>query len=161
MQLPKLTKDKHEMIVRKVTWGRLIMGFPMICFIAAFVFYQGKIKMFLADNLLAALGLAVAVLAALYFLIRDSLKEKVVLVVNIHGIWIRKKGLITWSNLRYYYFEVADDENETTYLKIGLHDSDKQIKISMSMFDTNEQLIDEAILRNSGEYNIIALKDNY
>lgn len=84
------------------------------------------------------------------------------MVINKEGIWTPKKGLLEWSNIQYYYFEELISDNDTIYLlKIKLLEPPKEVKMDISFFNKSQQDIDTAIAHNSGNYNIIALKENY
>ena len=84
------------------------------------------------------------------------------MVINKYGIWVFQKGLLAWSNIQYYYFEeVIGEGANASLLKIKLLDRTNEVKIDISFFNTSEQDIEAAIEQNSGDFNIIALKENY
>jgi len=162
MQSPKLTYDKNELVIRKEAWINLILGFPAISLLTIGLFFHKETKPFFIENPLVTLASIVIIIAALYFLVHNSLDRRIKMAINKEGIWIAKKGLLSWSNLQYYYFEeITSDYDTTSLLKIKLLEPAKEVKVDISFFNTSEQEIEQAIERNSGEYKIIALKKSY
>ena len=162
MQSPRLTYDINEIIIKKEAWINLILGFPAISLFAIFLFFHQETKPFFRENIFATVAAVIVVLIALYFLVRNSLDSRIKMVINKYGIWVFQKGLLAWSNIQYYYFEeVIGEGANASLLKIKLLDRTNEVKIDISFFNTSEQDIEAAIEQNSGDFNIIALKENY
>jgi hypothetical protein len=158
MQPPKLTYDHDELVVKKEDWINLIFGFPALSLFAICLFFGKDTKPFFKGNLIGTGAAVLIILISLYFLVRQSLDNRVKMVINKKGIWTARKGWLLWSNIQYYYFEEIRGEGaDTSLLKIRLLDNTKEVKIDISFFNTSKQHIDTAIERNSRDFNIIAL----
>ena len=162
MQPPRLTYDKGELIIRKEAWINLILGFPAIALFAISLFFHKETRPFFREHPIVTIAAVLIILAALYFLVRNSLDRRIKMVINKMGVWTVQKGLLAWSNIQYYYFEEVRSDNATaTLLKVKLVEPDKEIKIDISFFNVSERDIDRAIATNSGDLKIIALKESY
>jgi len=162
MQPPKLTHDNNELVIQKEVWINLILGVPAISLFAICLFSNKSTKRFFKENQIATIAVILIILAALFYLIRRSLDSRVKMVINKEGIWTSSKGLLLWSNIQYYYFDEIKSDYDTAFLlKIRLNQPDKEIIVDISFFNTCEKEIANAIANNSGDYNIIALKENY
>lgn len=162
MQQPRLSYDKNELLIRKEAWINLIFGFPAISLFAIGLLFHKETRPFFRENPIVTVVAVLIVLVALYFLVRNSLDKRIKMVVNQEGIWTAQEGLLVWSNIQYYYFEEIQSDNVTTWLlKIKLIEPTKEVAVDTSHFNTSQQDIETAIERNSGNYNIIALKENY
>jgi len=161
MKSPKLTNDENEIVLKKEGWTNLIFGLLAIAFITMTLFFGAGTKLFFKENFLISVFTVFIIITAAYFLIRNGLDRRIKMVVNEYGIWTISKGLLEWSNIQYYYFEEInrDGTDITSILKIKLQNQSKNVKIDISNFNTSVQHIETAIKLNSGNFNIIGLKE--
>src|SRR5215211_5979647 len=150
MQLPKLTNDCKELVIKKEAWINLILGFPGIALLAIALFFGKETKPFFKENPFVTVVAVIIILVAIYFLFRYSLDRRIKMVINKEGIWTPKKGLLVWSNVQYYYFEEIQTDNATvSLLKIKLLKPSKEVKIDIAFFNKSERDIEVAIKDNS------------
>lgn len=154
----ELTNDKNELIIKKGSWLNIILGIPAFSLFGIFIFFGEETNPYFKEDPIAISAFILIFLSGIFLLFRNGIVEKIMMVINHHGIWISNKGLIEWQNIYYYYFEeVQLDEEVKSYLKFKLRDKEKEIKLNISLWDTCEQDIEASIRRNSVDFNIIRL----
>jgi hypothetical protein len=158
MNRPGLTYDLKELIGKVMPAKGYIFGILFLFGLVCILIGPSHITLHdLKESWISTSLILLFLVYGLFSAIRMVLDRRIKLVINKNGIWHYKEGLIPWSNVYYYYFEIQRDDVSVSLFKLKLLEPEKELSIHISDINVSFDDIEAAIKKNAIGYNILCL----
>ncbi len=154
MSKPLLTNKPDEYIAKNNANWLIIIGIIPTIALFYFIFNYAENQQEIQKNPIGSLFTIAVPLLLSIFCWYNVFDKRIKLVVNEHGIWFKKHGLLPWSNIDAYYFEMINANSISYILWIDTKNIGESISIDLTLVEENCANISDAIQKNSKNWTI-------